>query len=490
MEGIQLQLDLKFEFFSSFTSHVNKYWPDNDDLLSYWQKKAAKTDLKDQASRIIKAWMKEPVNRLKMEFLDIVDGSHRAYWSECFAVRRNDPHRRNGNAEAVVKWRLVVHPPFWDPSSGGNYTEPAIDLIDERDLSLSRACAVSQICCISTDDAVEGIQLIRKDGVPLYLAFKSREDCRSFLTLVGTYFRLCEKWTFKLCDEIKFPHLEFLFRNRIHGPVDLDFVKNKFESSSRLEGKYGSAGTFLIRQCDSVADRYFIHYREESGNLNVIRIDGINGCYFAKEFDREFSSFKDILSYKPEWTGPSMPALASCLRPSEFDSVPNLLICSGPQDKTAAAAAATTKRMDRRLILFDDLKRIVTRVFEGRFTMTFKGQWTSESGTKDVAIEQLKTKFRRSRESEFLQMVHDSLRCQDATIRMVFGITLPTNDEAVCMIKEFFNLGPLDRFLQDNRTWIEPVVLVEAGTSLARACGTWNPSTWFMVTSDATKFLS
>ena len=102
--------------------------------------------------------------------------------------------------------------------------------------------------------------VVRRTGIRVYLRLKSKEHTRSFLTLLATYYRLSEKWTFPICDDIKFPDLDFLSSVNVHGPVTFEFVKAKFQASQRTFPDR-VAGSYLIRQCDKQP------YRQEVKNF-------------------------------------------------------------------------------------------------------------------------------------------------------------------------------------------------------------------------------
>ena len=105
--------------------------------------------------------------------------------------------------------------------------------------------------------------VVRRTGIRVYLRLKSKEHTRSFLTLLATYYRLAEKWTFPICDDIKFPDLDFLSSVNVHGPVTFEFVKAKFQASQRTFPD-SVAGSYLIRQCDKLP------YRQEVENFRKI----------------------------------------------------------------------------------------------------------------------------------------------------------------------------------------------------------------------------
>ena len=383
-----------------------------------------------------------------MEFLAMVEDHHRSYWSEQFEAKKCAAPKRVGE-QILSPCRLYVVPPSSD-------REPVIELLHEKDLRVERACAVTALCCISTGEDGTTIQLIRKDGVPLYLAFDEKSTCHSFLTLVSTYYRLCDKWTFKISEEIKYPILDFLLKYSIHGPVDCQFVAMKFETSAKSSPKYKMPGAYLIRQCDLVANRYFIHFIDNFGGRNVLTIDHKDSNYYVREMNKNFPSIPSVLKSTD-------PPLIHCLRCSDFDKVEGLLLCSNKTEEKKKTV------VNNRIIMFDELKLKQTK-FRGRFTDTFVGQWTRgpDDEIVPVAVERIRPQFKEVSD-EFLQMAHSALRCQDATIRTIYGITLPTSNETAALIKEYFELGPLDKFLQQNRTWIDCVDLLDAGTGLARA---------------------
>ena len=85
------------------------------------------------------------------------------------------------------------------------------------------------------------------------------------VTIVDVFvwnYRLCEKWLFSLCNELKYPALNYLTEKDIHGPVDSQFVKEKFE-------KYGrKPGTYLVRQHNIYHFNYYLHYISDIGGNN------------------------------------------------------------------------------------------------------------------------------------------------------------------------------------------------------------------------------
>ena len=76
---------------------------------------------------------------------------------------------------------------------------------------------------------VEIIEIARKNGIPLHLVIENVKNAWSFLTTLTGYYRLSEKWVFCLCPDIVYPSLNKLLTAKVHGPVDSNFVMEKFK---------------------------------------------------------------------------------------------------------------------------------------------------------------------------------------------------------------------------------------------------------------------
>lgn len=148
----------------------------------------------------------------------MVERDHRAYFSEIFVANLQSLAKRNEDVSQVNNVQVVVNAPYTS-ADGKSHEKASIDLIHAHG-QVEREASVSDICSISTSQSGTGIQILRKNGIPVYLNFETQILCHSFLTLVSAYFRLSDKWTFNLCDEVSSPHLNFLMSIRSHGPVD------------------------------------------------------------------------------------------------------------------------------------------------------------------------------------------------------------------------------------------------------------------------------
>ncbi len=76
--------------------------------------------------------------------------------------------------------------------------------------------------------------MARRNGIPVRLSVDSVMECKSMVSHLAGYYRLCEKWSFSLCSLVHFPvTLDFCMANNVHGPVTLEFVEEKFRQKSR-----------------------------------------------------------------------------------------------------------------------------------------------------------------------------------------------------------------------------------------------------------------
>lgn len=79
-------------------------------------------------------------------------------------------------------------------------------------------CTIEDLCTISLKKDLQ-IEISRKNGIPIYLAFKSLEEMYSFVSCLDGYYRLSTKWTFNLCRDCVTPSLVRLHALKCHGPV-------------------------------------------------------------------------------------------------------------------------------------------------------------------------------------------------------------------------------------------------------------------------------
>ena len=92
-------------------------------------------------------------------------------------------------------------------------------------------CTVEDLCHITVrhESSPTEIEISRKTGIPLYFKFRSGLECLSFLSHLTGYYRLCEKWSFSLCNDVVYPRLKYNAANNVHGPLKMGERKNIFK---------------------------------------------------------------------------------------------------------------------------------------------------------------------------------------------------------------------------------------------------------------------
>ena len=206
-------------------------------------------ELKQTASKVVDKTLSDKavtVDLVKEKFLRTIETNLSEYFHEIFDVYLRSLESKQ--AEAVT---IKVVPPCKD-------NEPYLALYKHRHPE-QKLCDIEEICNISTnvdDDGVVSMEIARKNGIPLHLAIKNTNDGWSFLTLLTGYYRLCEKWIFCLCPAVIYPSLNKLLDSKTHGPVDNQFVIEKFKASPERQ----QVGTYLIRRSCDNHFTYFLHY--------------------------------------------------------------------------------------------------------------------------------------------------------------------------------------------------------------------------------------
>lgn len=110
-------------------------------------------------------------------------------------------------------------------------------------------CNINTICYGTLRGSC--VEIDRMNGKLLRVNFISVFAARSFLSLIDGYFRLMRKWNFNFCRDITSPDLEFLRSIRCHGPIGLESMRLKLN-------KFKKPGTFLVRRCMEINDRFLI----------------------------------------------------------------------------------------------------------------------------------------------------------------------------------------------------------------------------------------
>ena len=438
-------------------------------------------ELKQTTTKIVDKLLGEKaatsVDQRKLEFLNMIEANFKEYYYELFSVRYGSLHCKE--LEDVV---IKLVPPFKLKLPPCDENEAYLAIFDSKK-SETKLCNVEEICNISTtlDNKGVNIEIARKNGIPLYLIVKDEPTAWSLLTALTGYYRLCEKWIFCLCPDVVYPSLNNLQAAKVHGPVDSQFVMEKFKAAPERQ----QPGTYLIRRSCDNHFTYFLHYVIVSGisdqgmterSLKVLHI-------LQSEETKMFSLIKqdiepsinlqnieecyaDLANLIKDITGPL--GLKTCLHPSEYDRAASLLVC-----RSESALGNDIFGQDRQgahekvFIPIAALSRIENvKIMKGRFTKVWKALWAVSGDRKEVAIKQLK--HNDSHLMPFMHMCNDAMLWSDSTLIKVFGTVLATPGNPMALVMEYLPMGPLNLYLQKNKT-VSTEHLLEAAVSLARA---------------------
>ncbi len=187
--------------------------------------------------------LKKNVNstQLKKTFLSEIEEAFVSCFREVYDARLHQGPA--SSTEASQQVRLAFRPPYKSESPPFEEREPAIE-VDYADGSAGQRggrgaevlCTLEDVCNISVNEGDNGcgLELARRNGVPIHIWMPTGMEGRDFVSHVAGYYRLCEKWTFPLSTHLRYPaSLDFCMANNVHGPVTNVFVEDKFKYKSR-----------------------------------------------------------------------------------------------------------------------------------------------------------------------------------------------------------------------------------------------------------------
>ncbi|XP_029033401.1 tyrosine-protein kinase hopscotch isoform X4 [Osmia bicornis bicornis] len=307
--------------------------------------------------------------------------------------------------------------------------------------SWTTLCAIEDLCFVSIrqDNTVE---ISRKNGIPSYLKFSKSTFLMSFVSALDGYYRLAVKWTFNLCGEIVTPSLERLYKLKCHGPVGQDFSYAKL-----LEKRANKPGCYLLRECGTEYDTYYLDGYNKEGKL------------FSKKIEEKTSSNEFIIVGSPNRYNSLAQCVASfqdsegqsylteCLPPSEYDKSP-LLLCA-PESAVSEVAAdeeivASVLETGPRCVPQNQLEIYkpflkITRNHHYSPTVLHRAIWRLTKGKKlEVALKILKQEEESNYTKEFLELAGKWSQLRSGTL--VRGATL-LELQNVAVMKKFYESG-------------------------------------------------
>lgn len=302
-------------------------------------------------------------------------------------------------------------------------------------------------------------------GFPITMT--SSAEIESFVSCISGYYRLMVKWNMDLCSQLASPSLKFLTDRKIHGPIGGDYSYNK------IEEKGSSVGSFIIRQCEKVFDRYYIDIRTKADKRETFKIlykqteVGDQWTLFDNETDQE-QDFDDLIVLAK-----SIPVDGRYFRlpPSQHDKSPLLLLCRELVKHAARETLGMRNRSPVLLRAVDDLllyKWSQRECGDGIFTR-MKADYNQHTGkTIAVTLKVLKQSEVQVRLGDFVKLADLWAQLDLSEIVRMHGITL---NQPTSLVLESIQEGPLDEFLRSpkHKKDIKVLDLVETAYSLAKA---------------------
>uniref|UniRef100_A0A0A9ZBW4 Tyrosine-protein kinase n=3 Tax=Lygus hesperus TaxID=30085 RepID=A0A0A9ZBW4_LYGHE len=327
---------------------------------------------------------------------------------------------------------------------------------------------IDGLCCISLNKNGTA-EISRKTGIPIYLTMKNFNSMISFVTTVEGYYRLSVKWTFNICRDLITPSLVTLRSIKCHGPVGGKFSYTKLEQK-----RDNKPGCFILRECEIFYDVYYIDVCMSDRKVSTFKIErkGDGHYVFSAEPNERFESIGAIVArYKVQG---SDPYFKECIPPSEYDDS-ILLLCKVntylPTPKDHFDRLFSEDRVSSPIcIQFKHLQIFSGKTFSGKFgcTQVHKCLWKPDnvSSKYDVALKVLKPKYEQTHLKELLELAGKWGMLKSSAVVRLIGVVLSSS---IAMVFEFFPLGPLNVYLQQKKTIIQEIDLVEAATYIANA---------------------
>merc|ERR1719474_281931 len=341
----------------------------------------AKSDLENHVNRLLKCYQHfgNSIN-LMDDFVKHTEKYFPSYFCECYPANFVEV------GQVCQEVKLVFLPPQEDKTA-------SLVMVKLNDLeNYTEVAGIDEICNIAVRDEKE-IEISHiKNGVPICFSLFNKKDQMSLLTLLCSYYRLTEKWTFSLSTQVSFPFLESLRKNKVHGPITKDFAEEKLKKTGFKKG------AFLIRQCEKNHKNYFLHYcsregcrpeerliREEDGNF-FLDLDGHQVDHPL--LSEKFSCIGDLIRMLR--VTPTCIEVASPVFPSEFDKSVTLLLCrNDTQLKEDTLLGKFDSCREKIVINPRTLSKMEANVFRGRMCNVWQGEWRTNKERKVVALKQL-----------------------------------------------------------------------------------------------------
>lgn len=355
---------------------------------------------------------------------------------------------------------------------------PGIQVKPDGKKDWAHLCSIEDLCyvAVKSDNTVE---ISRKNGIPSHMKFPLISIMISFVSLLDGYYRLMANWTFNLCKEVRTPSLQKLQSMNCHGPVGKEFSYKKLK-----EKRDYNPGTFLLRECETEYDVYYLDVCYESGTKDKPqpkcksyqikrehRVDEEGVDIFLLTHDgSSYSSMQELV--KAHRTEGSDIWLKECLPPSEFE-LSWLLSCRKDFSDPADTQLQTSSPL---VIDFNSIR--ITKSYRvdhfGGMLNVAHGVWRQgKSKEVNVLVKSLERQHYENYSLGFsfvcdkwASMTRKWAFLNSSCVVRLLGVLI---NSPVSLVMEDIPFGPLDAYLRENRQVMKTIDLVEACANLASA---------------------
>ena len=391
----------------------------------------------------------DPIGFIQQSFIeDFITFLSPDYWSETYSVmydKRYDMKRPN-LMDIVVQYR------HYSTNGPDQPTGIFCKNKDPKD-EWTHFCSICEIGFISLDSKNKRVEISRTNGVPFAFTFKHDLQMKSFVSLLDGYYRLSVKWSFNICKDISSPSLAELRKHKTHGPVDHEFVLNKFKEKAN-----DTIGAYILRESASKYDEYKLDVFVGHELFETFKLRVINNQIEVNLINRYFESYDDLIKNFSFFISDDREVtLTHCITPSEHDLPSNLLLCR--LDTKENSNQTEADKLGPPVIPTNLLKLTNT-------TLTNNSRYGIRLATlqnRQYVVKELKS---QELTQEFLKTISEWTHLRNDSIVTCRGITLWS---PLSMLLEYLPLGSLDEFLKVNKSSLNQNNLIECTSYLSRA---------------------
>ncbi|KAM9307022.1 tyrosine-protein kinase JAK2a isoform 2-T3 [Pholidichthys leucotaenia] len=316
------------------------------------------------------------------------------------------------------------------------------------------------------------VTLTRQDSQILELEFLSLSEALSFLSLVDGYYRLVADAHHYLCKEVAPPRLLERIQSYCHGPVSMEFTREKLRRCGNHQGLY------MLRCSTRDYDRFFMSFMYEPvvdcKHCQITQME--SGEFILSGAKRSFSSLRELLHcYQKEALRSDGYTfqLTRCCPPGPKDKS-NLLVCRNSQSSEVLLSPTVHKRNISQMV-FHKIKKedldVSNSLGQGTFTKIFSGvkkelRDYGEVHQIDVVVKIL-DKAHRSYSESFFEAASMMSQLSHKHLLLIYGVCV-CGDEHM-MVQEFGKFGSLDIYLKKSKSCVNITWKLEVAKQLAWA---------------------